>query len=140
MLKKLQQKGTLPGFKRTPQRLAILEYLDGNTEHPSAEEIYEAVSKKNPSLSFATVYNTLNTLVQTGAILEITLDPERRRYDPNTTLHNHAICIDCRRVMDIPATTPVSIPQHLTESFSVMCSHVEFYGECASCQQKKRTV
>ena len=139
MIKKLQQKGTLPGFKRTPQRLAILEYLDGNTEHPSAEEIYEAVSKKNPALSFATVYNTLNTLVEAGAILEITLDPERRRYDPNTSPHNHAICIECRRVMDVPATAPVNLPQYMAQNFKVMCSHVEFYGECAACQSKKRS-
>lgn len=139
MLRKLQQKGSVPGFKRTPQRLAILEYLEGNTEHPSAEEIYEAVSKKNPSLSFATVYNTLNALVQAGALLEISLDPERRRYDPNTDLHHHAICMTCRKVMDIPATEAVNIPQHMAHAFTVVCSHVEFFGECAACQNKKRT-
>ncbi|NTW58892.1 MAG: transcriptional repressor, partial [Nitrospirae bacterium] len=66
MLKKLQQKGMIKGFKRTPQRLAILDHLDGNKSHPSAEDIYRVVARKNPSMSFATVYNTLHTLVQAG--------------------------------------------------------------------------
>ncbi len=45
------------GLKLTPQRLAILEYLDGNTSHPSAEDIYISVKEKFPTMSFATVYN-----------------------------------------------------------------------------------
>jgi Fur family peroxide stress response transcriptional regulator len=54
------------GFKRTPQRLAILAYLEGNTSHPSAEEIFHAVGGKDQTLSFATVYNTLNALSRQG--------------------------------------------------------------------------
>ncbi|MFZ2197327.1 MAG: transcriptional repressor, partial [Thermodesulfovibrionales bacterium] len=50
------------GFKLTPQRLAILSYLEGNKEHPSAEEIFRAVSDQYPTMSFATVYNTLAAL------------------------------------------------------------------------------
>ncbi|MBI5598388.1 MAG: transcriptional repressor, partial [Deltaproteobacteria bacterium] len=46
------------GLKLTPQRLAILEYLEGNTSHPTAEDIYRAIKRKHPTVSFATVYNT----------------------------------------------------------------------------------
>ncbi|MCK5426958.1 MAG: transcriptional repressor, partial [Thermodesulfovibrionia bacterium] len=48
------------GIKLTPQRIAILNYLSGITTHPSAEQIYKAVSKEFPTMSFATVYNTLD--------------------------------------------------------------------------------
>ena len=50
------------GLKLTPQRLAILNYLEGNKEHPSAEDVYKAVSRKFPTMSLATVYNTLESL------------------------------------------------------------------------------
>jgi Fur family peroxide stress response transcriptional regulator len=139
MLKNIQRKGTIPGFKRTPQRLAILEYLYGNRSHPSADEIYRAVVKKNPSISFATVYNTLNTLVQAGAVRELTIDPERRRYDPFTGVHHHAFCLSCGKVMDISGGLPVEIPQGLAgEGFTVTESHIEYYGTCTACGKKGR--
>lgn len=138
MLNKLRQKGIKPGFKRTPQRLAILEHLDGNRLHPSAEDIFRSVSKKNPSMSFATVYNTLNTLVEAGAVRELTIDPERKRYDPDTSPHHHLICLRCHKVVDIPASIPVEIPQGMEQEFTVTGSHIEFYGECASCRKKQR--
>lgn len=139
MLKKLTQKGVVPGFKRTPQRLAILEHLDGNTSHPSAEDIYRAVARKNPSLSFATVYNTLNTLVQSGAVRELTIDPDRKRYDPDTSAHHHLICTECRKVVDIFGDVPVEVPRNMARDFTVTGSHIEFYGQCAPCRKKNRT-
>jgi len=140
MIQKLRQKGTIKGFKRTPQRLAILDYLEGNTSHPSAEDIYKAVGKMNPSLSFATVYNTVNTLVQAGAIRELTIDPDRKRYDPDTSAHHHLICQQCRNVFDIMEHIPVDIPRGMAKDFTVTGCHIEFYGECAACSMKKRKV
>lgn len=139
MLKKLQQKGTIKGFKRTPQRLSILEHLDGNTSHPSADDIYRVVAKKNPSMSFATVYNTLNTLVQTGAVRELTIDPDRKRYDPDTSAHHHLICLDCRKIVDIPGDVAVEVPRGVTKDFTVTGNHIEFYGICAPCRKLQRT-
>ena len=138
MLKKLQQKGMISGFKRTPQRLSILEHLDGNTSHPSADDIYRVVAKKNPSMSFATVYNTLNTLVQTGAVRELTIDPDRKRYDPDTSAHHHLICLECKKVADIPSDIPLEIPRGVARDFVILGSHIEFYGLCATCKKLKR--
>jgi len=139
MLKKLRQKGIISGFKRTPQRLAILEHLDGNKSHPSADEIFRVVAKKNPSMSFATVYNTLNTLVETGAVRELTIDPDRKRYDPDTSAHHHLICLDCRKIVDIPGDVAVEVPRGVTKDFTVTGNHIEFYGICAPCRKVQRT-
>jgi Fur family peroxide stress response transcriptional regulator len=125
-------------FKRTPQRLAIIEHLDGNTTHPSAEDIFRSVSRKHPSMSFATVYNTLNTLVRAGAVRELTIDPDRRRYDPDTSAHHHLICMHCRKIVDITADIPVVISKGMAREFAVIGSHIEFYGICAPCRRKKR--
>lgn len=139
MIKGLLEKGFKKGFKRTPQRLAILEYLDGNTSHPSAEEIYKAVSKKYRSMSFATVYNTLNTLVEAGAIQDLTIDPERRRYDPNTQTHHHLICVECRKVVDVHEPIKVEMPRSIAAEFAVLGTHIEFFGYCPLCRKKKRS-
>ncbi len=136
MLKKLTQKGFRKGFKRTPQRLAIMAYLDGNTSHPSAEEVYKAVTKKYRSMSFATVYNTLNTLEQTGVIQGLTIDPARRRYDPNVHPHHHLFCQGCRSVADVHESVDVEVPQALAERYAITGSHVQFYGYCSACRKK----
>jgi Fur family peroxide stress response transcriptional regulator len=138
MLRKLQQKGTVKGFKRTPQRLSILEHLDGNKSHPSADDIYRVVAKKNPSMSFATVYNTLNTLVQAGAVRELTIDPDRKRYDPDTSAHHHLICLGCKKVVDVPGDIPVEVPRGMAKEFSILGKHIEFYGMCSPCGKSKQ--
>ncbi len=133
-----QKKSLGAGIKRTPQRLAILDYLDGNTAHPSAEEIYRAVSKKYQSMSFATVYNTLKTLTQSGTVQELSIDPDRKRYDPDTSHHHHLICLACRKIADMPGEIAVDVPKGIARDFMVTGSHVEFYGYCAACRKKQK--
>lgn len=124
------------GIKLTPQRLAILNYLDGNKEHPSAEEIYKAVSKRFPTMSFATVYNTLETLRVKGMVLELTIDPIKKRFDPNTTPHHHLICLKCKKIVDIHGAFKLSIPDNEKANFDIIGNHIEFYGICPDCKSK----
>src|SRR3970040_1018742 len=67
-MKELIQKYKDKGFKLTPQRLAILKFMEGNTSHPAAEDIYRHIKKEYPTVSFATVYNTLEALRDKGEI------------------------------------------------------------------------
>jgi Fur family peroxide stress response transcriptional regulator len=131
------KKGVRTAFKRTPQRLAILAYLDGNTSHPSAEDIYRAVSRKYQSMSLATVYNTLNTLSQSGTLRELTIDPQRKRYDPDTSHHHHLICITCGKIVDVPGDIAVDLPRGINRDFLIVGNHVEFYGHCGTCGKKR---
>ncbi len=125
------------GLKLTPQRLAILEYLDGNKEHPSAEDVYKAVSKKFPTMSLATVYNTLMTLKQRGLVKELTMDPLRMRFDPQPTPHHHLICMNCRKIVDIHTRLKINLPEMEQEGFEIVGNHIEFYGLCPKCKNKK---
>jgi Fur family transcriptional regulator, peroxide stress response regulator len=125
------------GLKLTPQRLAILDFLQGNRLHPSAEDIYRAVHKKFPTMSLATVYTTLSALKAKGNVLELKLDPDKKRYDPETGLHNHLICISCKRIIDVPGVFQLDLPQSVQQDFSVIESHVEFYGLCPKCKEEK---
>jgi Fur family transcriptional regulator, peroxide stress response regulator len=122
------------GLKLTPQRIAILDYLSGNTQHPSAEDIYGVVLNKFPTLSLATVYTTLGTLKGLGKVLELTIDPDKKRYDLETVKHNHFICISCKRIIDIPATHHYDFPEAIKQGFSIIASHIEYYGHCPECK------
>ena len=125
------------GLKLTPQRLAILQYLEGNKDHPSADAIYKAVSKKYPTMSLATVYNTLETLKQRGLIRELTMDPLKMRFDPQPTPHHHLICMDCRKIIDIHTQFRIPFPEGESEGFEIVGNHIEFYGRCSKCKNKR---
>ncbi len=123
------------GLRLTPQRLAILNYLDGNKEHPSAEDIYKAVLKKFPTMSFATVYNTLQTLRERGGMLELTIDPDKKRFDSNTEPHHHLICLKCKRIVDIHGDYKLDVPNSDRGDFEIVGNHIEFYGICPKCKK-----
>jgi len=121
------------GIKLTPQRLAILDYLDNNTKHPSAEEIFTAVSKRYPTMSFATVYNTLEALTSKGEVNELTIDPDKKRFDPNTSPHHHLICTKCKSIKDVHVNYRLSLPESEKSGFEITGNHIEFYGICPQC-------
>jgi len=122
------------GLKLTPQRLAILGFLEGNLDHPSAEDIYKAVSVQFPTMSFATVYNTLDALREKGHIIELTIDPAKKRFDPCTNMHHHLICTSCKRVQDVHADFMLDLPEHVRGDFRITGNHIEFYGVCPVCR------
>ncbi len=125
------------GLKLTPQRLAVLKYLEGNKSHPSAEEIYRAVKKRYPTMSFATVYNILETLKGKGLIQELNIDPQKKRFDPDTSPHHHLICTGCGKVVDISPEHVTDIAVKEIEGFEVRKIHLEIYGLCEDCREKK---
>jgi Fur family peroxide stress response transcriptional regulator len=124
------------GLKLTPQRLAILRYLDGNKSHPSAEDIYNAVSKEFTTMSFATVYNTLEVLREKGILRELKIEPGKKRYDPDTTPHHHLICIKCKKLIDIYKRFKLTLPEDIAREFEILGNHIEFYGVCPECKQR----
>ncbi|HHL39278.1 MAG TPA: transcriptional repressor [Deltaproteobacteria bacterium] len=123
------------GFRLTPQRLAILEFLDGNTSHPTAEDILTEVRKTHPTVSMATVYNTLDVLKRGGRLLEITIDPRRSHFDPNPEPHQHIICVTCGRIDDlfIDSLKGIELPEDAASDFELIETHVNFYGRCRDC-------
>ncbi len=123
------------GFKLTPQRLAILDHLQGNKSHPTAEDIYRSVLKKFPTMSFATVYNTLEALKRKGLILELTIDPDKKRFDPDILQHHHIICIRCGKVGDVPDNQSVlNMPKIGIRGFKITKWHIDFHGICKECE------
>src|SRR5215470_13306528 len=90
------------GLKLTPQRMAIVRELAGDPTHPTAQELFERLRPGLPTMSFATVYNTLDALRAAGLCSALSLSPGSGRFDPNMAPHHHAVCDGCGAVSDIP--------------------------------------
>lgn len=118
------------GVKPTPQRAVIAEYLLGTHCHPTADEVFQAVGDKLPvPLSRATVYNTLNALVEAGVIKEVVTEPGRARYDANISEHHHFVDVKTGAVVDIDDELVSAIKTKLGEQFKVHRYHITFFGE-----------
>ncbi|MFN3406974.1 MAG: Fur family transcriptional regulator [Caldimicrobium sp.] len=123
------------GLKLTPQRLAILEYLEQTREHPSAEDIYNALKDRFPSMSFATIYNTLEVLIKKGLVKELPLDSSKKRFDPFTHPHHHFVCKKCGKIMDVEKHFDIAIPDDLND-VEIEEFQVVFTGLCKECKEK----
>ncbi len=125
-------------YKITPQRLGIFKILEGNLDHPSAEDIFATIKETYPTISFTTVYKTLDILEKMGEVLKITIDDERKHYDPNTYTHHHIICLGCNKISDVDAeSVNPQLPDGILQEFTPSRYHVSFYGTCKDCLSKQ---
>lgn len=90
------------GIQPTAQRVAVAEYVLHTTEHPSADKVWAGVQEDFPTISRATVYNTLNLFVEKGLLRELHLAPDSVLFDPNTDRHHHFIDESTGQIYDIP--------------------------------------
>src|SRR5271163_4734767 len=118
------------GVKPTPQRMVIAQYVLNTKSHPTADQIFQEVAQDLPVLlSRATVYNTLNTLVEAGAVREVYIQPGPARYDANIEEHHHFVDVKTGKVIDIDSTVVPSIASELGPKFKVHHYSVTFFGE-----------
>ncbi len=89
-------------MRMTDQRKVICEWLAQTDRHPTPYDVYQGVAEQHPEISRATVYNTLNTLQQLGAIVEISMGADETHYDTDPTPHINLICLRCHKVDDFP--------------------------------------
>lgn len=125
-------------LKLTPQRIAIYEELTKSKDHPVAEKLFHAVSKKFPYISLDTVYRTLLTFVQIGIADMVEGYGNQRRFDPNTNTHHHAHCLKCGKIIDFSSTEydKLEVPRDIQEEFTVTSKKVVIKGICRKCQQE----
>ena len=124
------------GRALTPQRQAVLRVVSESAEHLTANEIFEAARKSLPSISFATVYNSLKYLKEAGLIREINFGKGSSRYDRETARHDHAVCSRCGKLVDFDlAETPRLIRAAARRSrFKPESIHLTLVGLCPDCQ------
>jgi Fur family peroxide stress response transcriptional regulator len=89
------------GQRSTKQREHIFAVLLEKRDHPTADEIYARARSEMPSISLATVYNCLETLVESSLIRQVNFEREPTRYCPNLTQHAHFYCKETGEVFDV---------------------------------------
>jgi Fur family peroxide stress response transcriptional regulator len=134
MLRDLKQ----AGLRLTPQRIAIVRELADDGSHPTAQELFERLRPAFPTMSFATVYNTIDALAKLGLVGSLRLG-SAVRFDPNTSAHHHAICDACGKVIDLPATEeepPAAVKRTVAQAadFAVRSEEKIYRGLCGRCR------
>ncbi|WP_422930494.1 Fur family transcriptional regulator [Singulisphaera sp. PoT] len=92
------------GWRCTPQRLAVYQYLSQTDDHPTAEEVFQGVRFDVPRISLATIYKALEALVECGIATKLTEGDGSARYDARSEQHYHLRCLKSGRVRDLPTT------------------------------------
>jgi len=90
------------GVQPTPQRLAVLEFIQKSQTHPSADDVYSSVRRTCPTVSRATVYNTLNLLAEKGVIKTQLLRERGLVFDAHVHRHHHFIDEETGQIHDVP--------------------------------------
>ena len=126
------------GLTPTIQRMAVLECLEKTKKHPTADQVLAAVRKTFPSVSRATVYNSLEALTRAGIILQITVDPAVARYDADLGPHAHFRCRICNTVYDIVMDEDTNLDEHVG-GHHVEAVRTYAYGVCEKCLAKDKT-
>ena len=123
------------GLRVTPQRMAIVAQLAGNTEHPTVEALFGAARIEMPAISLKTVYQTVHDLEALGEVRLLDVGTGQVRVDPNVEhRHHHVVCTACGRVRDVPVEFPdVSLPRRYRAGFRVDTIDVIFRGTCEQC-------
>jgi Fur family peroxide stress response transcriptional regulator len=136
------------GLKLTAQRLAIVRCIVGDETHPTAQELFDRLKPSFPTMSFATVYNTLAALTSVGACQPVQFGGPTR-FDPNVQPHDHFVCERCGFVRDVKATHAPVLEGSAVEDASdgaraqpipdVQVHRVEriYRGLCASCRDAR---
>lgn len=125
------------GFKVTPQRLAICKSVLSSREHPTVEQVYETVKIKYPTLSLATVYQTLHLLTQIGLLQELGSSDVSSRYDPNSSPHLNIICKKCGKIQDYKSETIINFISQITRElkYPIIGQNLEIYTYCCKCEK-----
>ncbi|MCL2624846.1 MAG: transcriptional repressor [Planctomycetaceae bacterium] len=131
------------GLAVTVQRRAVFQVLMECREHPTADLIYEVITKEFPNISRTSVYRILDTFVHHGMIRRVNHPDAATRYDVWLSPHHHAICVSCGEIADIPI-----LPEdeqalervcRSMEGFTICDFTVTFQGICRNCRQKVKS-
>lgn len=119
----------------TKQREVVLRVIQDAREHLTANEVFGAAKELLPSISFATVYNSLRYLKDAGHIAEIQFGNGASRFDRMTHRHDHALCTKCGALVDIEMEHPADLVRTAARKSKFKPESLEFTlrGICPDC-------
>ena len=127
------------GLGLTKQRETVLQVIRRSEQHLTATEVFDAARRMLPSISFATVYNSLNYLKKERLIGEIRFGADATLYDRKLSRHDHAICNDCGKLADLEVPLPDGLLEEACRrsKFGAAVIELTLRGLCPECSKKE---
>ena len=126
------------GLKITTQRITVLKEIMKNKGHRESEDIYMAIKTRKTHVSRATVYRTLDILVQHGFARKLNLGDGRARYEPkiDSPHHDHMICNNCGKIIEFVNHKIEKIQEEIAKhhQFKLQKHIHQLFGICKECQ------
>lgn len=124
------------GYKLTRPRLAVVEVLENQGDHLSHEQILDEGKKVYPYLSRATVYRTLDLLVELNLMRPLYLNEPTQRFISAYGGHHHLVCTRCQTVFEFDDCVVDQLAYQLSEQFKFQIRNhlLEFQGVCEGCR------
>jgi len=124
------------GLKATPQRVTILTAIE-KKGHANIDEIYKDAKEKHSTMSLATVYKNVTSLVEINLLKEVALNNFKSKYELNKTPHSHLVCKKCGEVEDIILSNKLDLDTAKLvkdKDFFAEDIEVNIYGICHNCK------
>lgn len=129
----------IESLELTKQRRTVLRVIRESDKHLTANEVFEDARRLLPGISFATVYNSLRYLKQEGLIGEIRFGTDANLYDRKLTRHDHAICNNCGKLVDIELPLPDGLLEEAStlSKFKATSIELTLHGLCPECSKSE---
>lgn len=121
----------------TRQRETVLKVIRESEEHLTASQVFDAARRLLPSISFATVYNSLSYLKKVGMIGEVRFGTNATLYDRKLSQHDHAVCTNCGKLVDLEVPLPDELFEEASRrsKFKVTTIELTLRGLCPGCSK-----
>lgn len=130
-------------LRMTPQRSLILDIFLKKQGHLSAEQLYDLVKKKDPTIGQATVYRMLRLLSESGIAREVDFGDGVSRFEADVGKghHDHLICTECNKEVEVVDTEIEKLQERLAKKHGFLLTghKMYLYGLCSSCRKKRKS-
>jgi len=128
------------GLLHSKQREQILDVFLRTERHPTIDDLYELVRRKNPKIGLATVYRAMKVICDAGLAREVDFGDGIRRFEHKYQHqhHDHLVCLECGRVIEVLSPEIKKLQERLAKkySFTSLRHRMQIFGICRKCKGK----
>ncbi|MBQ7140495.1 MAG: transcriptional repressor [Bacilli bacterium] len=123
--------------RNTIQKQIILDSIKNTKSHPDVNELLKIVKEKDSTIGKSSIYRNLNSMIEDGSVKLILTNSNSKRYDGNTSNHNHFVCNKCNKVIDIMKEETIDKKLEKEYNFIIQEKNTTYFGICDNCILKK---